>query len=377
MIRVAVLALLIWLGPPPELGAPPAPAPAPASVPEPEPASAPANEPDSPITVTTRLTPDPSHVGDLLTLEVIVAFPKDHSVNLPSGLVFAPLELVSVSEGEVESTGSDLRQRFTLELQHFEVGEASVPSFPITWIDPSNAVHTYHVAPHPFVVESLLANESEPQLRGDDPPVSLEYPDERLALILFACAGGIVLGGALLALWLSLRGRAKPVFVPPPIPAHERALAELDKLAHERVELLAEGRSQDYYVRLTEIAKRYLEGRFGVDALESTTEEIRETLLGSARAKIEPLDPVELLRFLEDCDLVKFARLSPAHDEAELALDTVRDMVERSKPGHVEPPAPIRDPDRAVASRPVHAPPLPAKPESSEIQNQPDNEGPR
>ncbi|MFV8752077.1 hypothetical protein ACNOYE_16140 [Nannocystaceae bacterium ST9] len=348
-MKAMLLALaLIWLGPPPE--APPEPPPA-SALPEP----APANEPDSPITVTTRLTPDPSHVGDLLTLEVIVAFPKDHSVNLPSGLDFSPLELVGVEEGEVESTGSDLRQRFTLELQYFDVGEASVPSFPITWIDPANEVHTHHVAPHAFVVESLLANEAEPQVRGEDPPVSLEYPDERLATILIACAGGILLGGALLALWLNLRGRAKPIVLPPPIPAHERALAELQRLEGERVALLAEGRAQDYYVRLTEIAKRYLEGRFGVDALERTTEEIREILLGAARTRIEPLDPVELLRFLEDCDLVKFARLSPAVDEAELALHTVRDMVERSRPAGeagkpiVEP----SDPDRAKATRPA------------------------
>lgn len=339
MKSASLLALLVWLGPPSDL----APAPEPEPVSEPAVAPAPANDPDSPITATTRLTPDPSHVGDLLTLELIVAFPKDHSVNLPNGIDMSPLELVSIEEGEVESSGSDLRQRFTIQLQYFEVGEASVPSFPITWIDPANAVHTFHVAPHAFVVESLLANESEPQVRGEDPPVSLEYPDERLALILMACAGGIVLGGALLALWLSFRGRTKPIILAPPIPAHEVALAELDKLAGERVGLLADGRAQDYYVRLTEIAKRYLEGRFGIDALERTTEEIHETLLGAGKTTVDPLDPVELLRFLEDCDLVKFARLSPAGDEAEAALHTVRDMVERSKQAHkpVEPSTPV------------------------------------
>lgn len=347
MMKISLLALLLWLGPPPDAAPEPAPEVATA------PASAPANEPDSPITATTRLTPDPSHVGDLLTLELIVAFPKDHSVNLPSGLDFSPLELVGVEEGEVESTGSDLRQRFTIQLQYFDVGEASVPSFPITWIDPADQVHTHHVAPHAFVVESLLADESEPQVRGEDPPVSLEYPDERLALILMACAAGILLGGALLALWLKLRGRARPIVLAPPIPAHERALAELDELAAERVAMLADGRAQDYYVRLTEIAKRYLEGRFGIDALECTTEELHATLLGSSRAAIHPLDPAELLRFLEDCDLVKFARLSPAGDEAELALQTVREMVERSKLGAVEPVAGPEDPDRAKATRPA------------------------
>lgn len=359
MIAKTLLALVL-LGPPPSVPEPPAPAPAS----EPAPAPAPANEPDSPITVTTRLTPDPSHVGDLLTLEVTVAFPKDHSVNLPSGLDFSPLELVNVEEGEVESTGSDLRQRFTITLQHFRVGEASVPSFPITWIDPAKQVHTHHVAPHAFVVESLLANESDPQLRPDDPPVSLEYPDERLALILMAIAGGILLACIPVAAWLSLRGRAKPIVLPPPVPAHERALGELGELERERVELLTQGRAQDYYVRLTEIAKRYLEGRFGVDALERTTEEIRATLLGQTRASIDPLDPRELLRFLEDCDLVKFARLSPALDEAEAALVHVRDLVERSRPDTQPPPREPRDPDQPKATRPTSDEPRFPNPEA-------------
>lgn len=356
MIVRSLLALVLWWGPPAPAPEPPAPAPAPA----------PANEPDSPIIVTTRLTPDPSHVGDLLTLEVTVAFPKDHSVNLPSGLDFSPLELVGVEEGEVESSGSDLRQHFTITLQHFRVGEASVPSFPITWIDPAKQVHTHHVAPHAFVVESLLANESEPQLQPDDPPVSLEYPDERLALILMASAAGILLGAVLLTAWLSLRGRAKPIVVPPPIPAHERALGELGELERERVDLLTQGRAQDYYVRLTEIAKRYLEGRFGVEALDRTTEEIRATLLGQTRVSIDPLDPRELLRFLEDCDLVKFARLSPAVDEAEAALLNVRDMVERSRPD-VQPPArEPRDPDQPWGGTPDPRQPKATRPSSDE-----------
>ena len=305
----------------------PAPAPSPASAPSP----APAPQADSPLTVTTKLSPDPSHIGDLLTLELVVVYPRDHSVNLPSGLSFAPLKLVDVREGGVESTGKNLRRRFWIDLQYFEVGEAEVPSFRITWIDPSEAVHTHTVPPQPFEVQSLLDNESDPERRGEDPPISLEYPNVRAATIIYSVLAGVALASVLLFLFFTWRRRERPVVLPPPPPPHERALADLHGLAREREELIEADRYQDYYLRLTEIAKRYLGARFGFEALDRTTEEIQD-LLGRGAVNIAPLDPKQVIAFLQDCDLVKFARLAPPEDEAREALQVVREMVERSRP---------------------------------------------
>ena len=302
----------------------------------------------SPLTVTTRLSPEPSHIGDLLTLEVIVAYPSDHAVNLPTGLDFSPLRYVDLEEGEVESTGQDLRKRYTIHLQYFNVGEAEVPSFPITWIDPNDEVHTHTVAPHAFVVESLLANESDPQLQPEDPMISLEYPNVRGAIIIWSVLGGVALASALAALLVMWRRRERPVILPPPIPPHERALSELAVLAREREALIDAGAYQDYYLRLTEIAKRYLGGRFGFEALDRTTEEIQDLLRGR-RVSIAPLDADAVLTFLQDCDLVKFARLSPPKDEAHAALETVRDFVEVSRPREAEPEA---GPDAQTDAKP-------------------------
>ncbi|MFO7567544.1 MAG: hypothetical protein R6X02_33175 [Enhygromyxa sp.] len=362
------LALGLWLGPPAVPDEPTEPAIA--SAPGPSRAE------QAPISVTTRLSPDPSHVGDLLTLEVIVAYPSDHAINLPSGLDFAPLELVSSEPGPVESTGSGLRQRFTITLQYFEVGEAAVPSFPITWIDPDNQVHTYSVEPHPFVVESLLANEAEPEPQGPDPMFSLEYANVRLAEIIVAVIGGLLLATCLAVVFIMLRRRDKPVYVPPPIPPHERALADLDVLAGEREGLVSAGAYQDYYLRLTEIAKRYLGARFGFEALDRTTEEIQD-LLTRKQVQVEPLDPKAVISFLQDCDLVKFARLSPPEEETREALLLVREMVERTRPitpiaregaaseaSKPKGPAP-GEPEPARASRPEPAKPAPAEPDPS------------
>lgn len=156
--------------------------------------------------------------------------------------------------------------------------------------------------------------------------------------------------------------------MPPPIPPHETALAELDALAREREALIAAGAYQDYYLRLTEIAKRYLGARFGFEALDRTTEEIQD-LLTRGQVKVEPLDPKAVITFLQDCDLVKFARLAPPEEETRDALQLVRDMVDRTKSVAAEPAAPTTatpsaeaarepgDPEQARATRPEPQPP--------------------
>ncbi len=309
----------------------PLPAPAPgAAVPsgsEPPTISEPAA--DSPVAVAAHVTPDPSQVGDLIKLEVTAAYPSGYTVNLPLGLNFDPLHLVSVDESEAESTGQGMRKIFTITLQHFAVGDAKVPAFPITYLAPDGTVSTAQVPATSFTVSSLLANEPDPKRQGEDPPVSLEYPNRTAELILYSGLAALLLGlvgGLLFARW---RRRPRPVVLPPPVPAHVTAFQALEEL--ERADLITKNQFQDYYLELTEIAKAYIEGRFGVPALDRTTDELRRDLERLA-PQIAPLKPSDLVRFLMDCDLVKFARFAPPPDEAQEALKAVRGMVEVTLP---------------------------------------------
>jgi hypothetical protein len=319
---------------------PPLPPPAPgASVPtdSPEPAISPhgpaglISEPaaDSPVAVAAQVSPDPSQVGDLIKLEVTAAYPSGYTVNLPLGLTFDPLHLVSIDESEPEPTGQGLRKIYTITLQHFAVGDATVPAFPITYLAPDGAVRTVQVPPTAFTVSSLLANEPDPKRQGEDPPVSLPYPNRTAELILYSGLAALLLGLLGGLLWARWRRRPRPVSLPPPIPAHVAAYQALEEL--ERADLIAKNQFQDYYLELTEIAKAYIEGRFGVPALDRTTDELRRDLERLA-AQIAPLKPPDVVRFLMDCDLVKFARFAPPPSEAQGALKHVREMVEVTAP---------------------------------------------
>jgi hypothetical protein len=294
------------------------------------PASAPERAGSSPITITTRLTPDPSHIGDELELRVIAAYPVGYTVNLPAGLELGSLYVIDAEGSQPESSGKGLRKTFNIRLQVFETGPQEVPSFALTYVDPEQQVHTVEVPSHPFAIDALTVNEPDPQRKGSDDPVSLDYPDEWMESAIYLALSG--LAGVLLGWWAwRLWGRREQeVVLPPPIPAHVTAFEALDQLEARRENLLERGEFQDYYLRLTEILKGYLQGRFGVDALDRTTEELRQELELRRGGKLGELDARELVRFLQACDLVKFARWAPPVEDAHGALTEVRDIVERT-----------------------------------------------
>jgi hypothetical protein len=94
---------------------------------------------------------------------------------------------------------------------------------------------------------------------------------------------------------------------PPPPPPHEVALKALQELLARG--WIEEGRIEPFYVELSCIVRRYIEDRFRLRAPEQTTEEfIREAVSSRLLSQEHQM----LTRdFLEQCDLVKFARYEP------------------------------------------------------------------
>lgn len=303
-------------------------------------AAPPAQGEQAPITITTRVTPQEPRIGDRMDLRVIAAYPRGYAVNLPTGFEFGEFHVIDSESSEPESGGQGFRKTFHIYFQTFETGPQETPSFELTYVDPDGQVQTVAVPSHAFEVRALLENEVDPQRRGEDDPVSLEYPNERAELAIYVGSGA--LAGSLLLWWAIARWRRRErdAYVPPPVPAHVTAFGALDALEARREEMIEHGEFPEYYVELTRILKGYVEGRFGVEALDRTTDELRRALSNpTLAAKLRGLEPDALIRFLQTCDLIKFARFAPAPAETEAALHEVRAIVETTREREAEPVA--------------------------------------
>ena len=130
---------------------------------------------------------------------------------------------------------------------------------------------------------------------------------------------GIMLLIALIGLvvYLVLKKKRKGYLFKPPVvlPAHVRALKELDKLKAEKV--WQQGREKEFYSKLTDILRSYIYEREGINAMEMTSGEI----LGEIR-KVSDVESVydNLKHILSTSDLVKFAKYKPYPDENDLSM---------------------------------------------------------
>jgi hypothetical protein len=85
-----------------------------------------------------------------------------------------------------------------------------------------------------------------------------------------------------------------------------------------------------FYTRLSDIVRRYLEGQWGLRAPERTTEEF---LYEVSRDHALSVEHKELLgAFLQESDLVKFARLRPGADDKQRAFDAAEKFVRDTQP---------------------------------------------
>jgi hypothetical protein len=134
---------------------------------------------------------------------------------------------------------------------------------------------------------------------------------------------GITLVGALLFLLLYGIKRKKknlPFFVKPSKPAeppHVIALRELDRIREEK--LWQKDKIKAFYSEITDVLRNYMEGRFGIPAMEQTTGEIM-TSFQSDRSLISEKSLNYLHQILPMADLVKFAKYKPLPDDHQMAL---------------------------------------------------------
>lgn len=133
----------------------------------------------------------------------------------------------------------------------------------------------------------------------------------------------LVLGiGLLLALigfivYMLVKKKKKGYIFKPPVvlPAHVRAVNALDKLKAEKI--WQQGREKEFYIKLTDVLRRYIYERGGINAMEMTSGEILIEI-----RKLAEVDSVydNLKQILSTADLVKFAKYKPYPDENDLSM---------------------------------------------------------
>jgi hypothetical protein len=109
------------------------------------------------------------------------------------------------------------------------------------------------------------------------------------------------------------------------LPAHQRALKEIDQINAEQ--LVQSEDQKAYYTKLTETLRKYIQERFGFNAMEMTSSEIIDAL--QQRGDKKMID--ELHEIFFTADLVKFAKYSTLINENDLNLVNAVNFIDQTK----------------------------------------------
>ena len=272
--------------------------------------------------------------GDVLTFRVTVDHDPGYEVEIPeAGARIEGFRIVDVEREEPAERGGRVVREHTYRLRADLVGSYILPSIAVRYRPadaPAEAVAGAVETSEIFVeVESVLPTDgSAEDIRELKPLRRLE---QTRPWWIYAVGLGAVAALAV-ALWFYRRRRSEAPAAPPE-PAHEVAFRALDALRATDFEDPQAVRR--FYFLVSETIRTYVEGRFGLNATDLTTEEILDRL--PSVAEIASAEAGRLGGFLEHTDQVKFAEHRPSESEIEGAYESALAFVEATVPRPEEP----------------------------------------
>jgi len=163
-------------------------------------------------------------------------------------------------------------------------------------------------------------------IRDIKPPIQIPNNWEFVWWTLTAVALLVILRLA----WLYWQKRRAQIPIVPPIPAHIRAKQKLQ----EALALISQ--PKEFCILVSDTIRFYLEEQFTFRAPERTTEEFLREL--NATDLLLPDQKESLGKFLESCDLVKFAKYEPGENELRGLHNSAVKLVEETEPREVQSP---------------------------------------
>ena len=106
---------------------------------------------------------------------------------------------------------------------------------------------------------------------------------------------------------------------------HQKALQQIEQIKADK--MVASENSKEYYTKLTDTIRKYIEERYGFNAMEMTSSEIIDHLMATQDENALS----ELRHLFLTADLVKFAKYSTLINENDANLVNAIDFINQTK----------------------------------------------
>ena len=270
--------------------------------------------------VEVKIEPIEMMIGEQAQVTVTVQAPEGAKVEMPT---FQPRQQI-VAGVEVIATQRTDDHTLLLTLTSFDGNLYYLPPFKVkvngkTVESKSLALKVVEVEVDTTKLDKFFG----PKDVQDNP---FQWSDWKLSFWLSILI--LVLWAVAYYLYLRLRDN-KPIIVRIKIVKrllpHQKAMKEIEQIKADK--MVASEDQKEYYTKLTDTLRKYIEERYGFSAMEMTSSEIIARLTSSGDQ--QSLD--ELRRLFMTADLVKFAKYSTMINENDANLVNAIDFINQTK----------------------------------------------
>jgi hypothetical protein len=282
-----------------------------------------------PVTVHVRVDKAKMTIADTFLLELESAAGPGYEVKMPK--VDKVLENFGIVDwenpGDKLDENNNVVSRYRYKLEPFLSGTFQIPAFKFEFNDANSPDgKKYEITTEPIDIEvTSLLGEQLAELKIADIEGVVEMPAKLSYWWVWVLGTAAVIAAA--GFWVNLRRKRIKELVRIFKPAHEIAYERLRALVAQ--DLVKAGKIKEFYERLSDILRHYIEHRFNLRAPERTTEEFLAELPSSG-ALAQP-EQQRLGEFLRHCDLVKFAKYNPTAEQIQKTFDVVKNFIEITK----------------------------------------------
>ena len=263
-------------------------------------------------------------IGEQIQYKVSVETPADTPVFFPEGQTFAPLEMVKTRAADTLRDGGKYRLVKEYYLSQFEEGKYTIPSQKIRINNKDYFTDSLLVEVHTVAIDTL-----KQPLYDIKPIQEVKKPFTSYGWILTIIAAVLLLLIVAFVYFVFIRKKKFPFLqTQKKLPPFDRAIQDLKELQNSKY--LIQSQHKEYYTRLTDIVKAYLEEEVHILAKESTTDELLtkiNLLQEKGKLNLNQETITNLKRVLQTADLVKFAKNKPSDDNAEYDRETIENVV--------------------------------------------------
>ncbi|MBA3679972.1 MAG: hypothetical protein H0W73_02105 [Bacteroidetes bacterium] len=275
-------------------------------------------------------------IGEQVKLDLYVnydASQNDLKIQWPTigDTITGKIEVISVTQIDTtipdKNNPSVFQQHQQILVSAYDSGYFAIPGF--EFIVNNDTAHPFITPTLLLEVHTVPTDTSMTKTKDIKPPFDEKFNWKWYLNYIYWGAGIILFALAIVLITLYFSRKKKNVIVEPEkpkIPAHITALATLEKIKAEQI--WKDGQVKEYYSSISDAVRLYIEERFNVFALESTTDEIMKAFRTQV---VDKTSKEKLEQTLTLSDLVKFAKMTPIEDEHRFTLENAFDFVNGTK----------------------------------------------